>query len=261
MTAAASQPIPLSARPAGKPFRDRPGKRADGCLHRARSSPARQRRPTPIARIGALEAAPIEPRGRPPKRLHLPDRWTEVTTRTARAHIGPPRANALDRSRERLLPSPLGPGWQATADHAASRGCRLRRATSARHDTRESPRRRACHRQHAGNMTKSSFITLGEPPTRLSEESQSSHRDIPTDVTPCGGAQYAIAVLGRPPFDRHRSRNPRQAARPVGGRSKDRKRSGADDDTAFPRASHRMRTDSVTPESGDKVRCARANQS
>lgn len=81
------------------------------------------------------------------------DRWTEVATRTARARVGPPRANALGRNRERLLPSPLGPGWQATADHAASRSCRLRRATAARHDTRESPRRRACHRQHAGNMT------------------------------------------------------------------------------------------------------------
>jgi hypothetical protein len=49
---------PLVSPTAGKPFRDRPGKRADGCLHRARSSPARQRRPTPIARIGALEQRP-----------------------------------------------------------------------------------------------------------------------------------------------------------------------------------------------------------
>jgi hypothetical protein len=72
----------------------------------------------------------------------------------------------------------------------------------------------------------------------------------PSDVTPTGGAQYAIAVLGRPPFDRHRSRNPRHAARPFGGRSRDRKRSGADEATAFPQAAA---SDAARPPSRPKA--------
>jgi hypothetical protein len=71
-------------------------------------------------------------------------------------HKGPCRTAPSERPRPKpraIATEPPRPGWQATADHAEPRGCRLRRATSTRSDTRESPRRRACHRQHAGNMT------------------------------------------------------------------------------------------------------------
>jgi hypothetical protein len=83
-------------------------------------------------------------------------------------------------------------------------------------------------------MTRCRF-TCGEPPTRLSGESQSSHHGFPFGCDSDQGAQHAS------PYSSTTGRSsqivdPRQAARPSVAARADRKRSGADGATAFPRA-------------------------
>jgi hypothetical protein len=80
-------------------------------------------------------------------------------------------------------------------------------------------------------------FTRGEPPTRPSEESQSSHRGHASDLTPTRARDTQSPCSVDHLFDRHRSQargKPRGASMAA---REDRNRSGAGKVAAFPRAS------------------------
>lgn len=175
MTTAVSLPIPVPAFVPATPFRDWTG---HGRGRPPASSSSTDGAP-PVAGPGhedrGSRSSTRPPRGRPPKRLHQPRRRAEVTT--------PTRRSAPDRPERRSRPKP---GDIATEPPRAV-------VASHRRPMRE-PAGWSLSQTTRWRMTRCRF-TCGEPPTRLSGESQSSHHGFPFGCDSVQGAQHASPYL------------------------------------------------------------------
>lgn len=99
-----------------------------------------------------------------------------------KAHAGPPRATSARPKSGEIAASPLGLGWQATADLT----CPANAGSEEPHSPGEVARgpEASSLSQTTRRLTNHRRFTLGEPPTQLSGESQSSLFDSLPDVTP-----------------------------------------------------------------------------
>jgi hypothetical protein len=186
MTAAVSPTIPLlgSARPTSPFGRERTRERAAACIElgsrrRADDTRLRSREPEPSVQHPATHGGDLR-RGR-----HRPRTDGRRSRRDARRH-------APDRP-ERTLPTeagcsryraPSGQGGKPppASPHPATAGPEGPLSRSGTHERARGVELVTDHPQ----VHDTSSFTLGEPPTRLSGESQSSRRDFHPDVTPRG---------------------------------------------------------------------------
>jgi len=157
------------------PFGTGPDTVADGRLPRGASTVGAP----PVAGPGHEDrdsrSSTRPPRGRPPKRLHHPRRRAEVATPTRRSTSDCPERGSRPK-----------PGAIASEPPRAG-------VASYRRPKRE-PAAWSLSQTTRRRMTRSRF-TCGEPPTRLSGESQSSHHGFPFGCDSDRGAQHASPYL------------------------------------------------------------------
>jgi hypothetical protein len=130
---------------------------------------------------------PTHPRGRPPKRLHRPRiGGPRSRNEPEGSHRTAPSARSRPKPRVGAAELPRRLRWQAITTIERTRGVEL-----------------------IGDDTQVPWPIVvspnSEPPTRLSGESQSSHRESPSDVTPTG-THDTPSLCSAATVDRRRSR-------------------------------------------------------
>jgi hypothetical protein len=152
-----------------------------------------------------------------------------------KARIGPPRArHSRPKPEENRDRAPSGRDGKPspTSPHPASAGPEEPPSRGETHEGTRGVELVTNHAQARRVVVSPSASLRPDSPEKASRRIATS----PSDVTPSWGS--AIRNRRARPTTVRSSQivSPRQAARPFGGRSRDRKRSGADEAAAFPRA-------------------------
>jgi hypothetical protein len=207
---------------------------ADGCPHRALyRRRAVDRRSDP--KIEPLDAAPCRSLGAiSEETAPSEERWAEVTARARRFVPDRPEQSLSAEAGSVRYRAPSSRDGKPPSTVEGARGVELAADNTQVHE-------------------RIVVFTLSEPPTRRSEESQSSHHCFPSGCDSDGGERYAFAVPGQPPVDRHRSRvrgkprGPSVAARGIASDPVPTRR------LRFREPLHRMRSTSVHARKHDQA--------